>query len=49
MSAFWGYPGADWLCGLVVALASALCLLAARSFVRGYDNAPVRRPRAGPP
>jgi hypothetical protein len=36
MNSFWGYPGADWLAGIVIALASALCLWAARSFVRGY-------------
>lgn len=35
---FWGYPGADWLAGAVIVLASAACLWAARVFVRGYER-----------
>lgn len=35
---FWGYPGADWLAGVVIAVASLACLLSARGFVRGYGK-----------
>ena len=38
ISQFWGYPGADWLAGASIALASAGCLWAARRFVRSYGK-----------
>jgi hypothetical protein len=38
VTAFWGYAGADWLCGIAVAVASAACLLAALWFVSTADE-----------
>ena len=36
MSAFWGYPGADWLAVLVIGGFSLACLVCARIFISRY-------------
>lgn len=38
MNTFWGYPGADMLAIAVIGAGSALCLLCAVWFVKGYGK-----------
>lgn len=38
MSAFWGYPGADWLAVVIIGGATAACFVCALLFVKRYGS-----------